>query len=87
MTDTAIAINLAPWVISGLAMASSWVTGNKDRRGWLLSAVNCLVTFIYNVITHQYGFFICNAYSVTISLRNYWLWGRPAVADEEDSPQ
>lgn len=62
------------WIISVGAITSSWLIGRRVTNGWLLAAATIVLGIVYNIVTSQYGFLLCQVPLLALDVRNYRRW-------------
>lgn len=62
------------WVISVGAITGTWLIGRRVTNGWLLAAIVSTLGIIYNLVTRQYGFLLCQVPMLVIDVKNYREW-------------
>lgn len=74
-------IHIFPWVLSAETIVMMYMTGNKNKNGWLLGIFLQILWFIYIFIAKVWGFLPITIAMCGITIRNYYLW------DKEDGEQ
>jgi hypothetical protein len=69
-------IDYLPWVLSAITIYQSYLVGNKDIRGWILSLVNQTLWFLWVIGSGTWGFLPLNIALTAIYVRNYRKWKR-----------
>lgn len=60
-----------------LELAGKWVTGRKNRYGWLISTTASLCWILYVVISKvSYGMLIIAIPAIVINLWNFRKWSK-----------
>lgn len=67
-------IEVLPWVLSAITIYQSYLVGNKDVRGWVLSLVNQVLWFVWVIGSGTWGFLPLNIALTAIYIRNYRKW-------------
>jgi len=61
-------------VLSILDLAVLWLIARRYRFGWLINVVVNTLWFPYDMVTHQYGFFILGFVYYYIAYEGYKHW-------------
>lgn len=72
-----------------LSIVSVWhliLTGNMDRRAWLIGLLSQALWLIWIVVSQQYGFLLMNAAYWVVCYRNHLKWQARIPAPSTFSP-
>jgi len=79
MEESAIATNVErkrkmDWLLSGLAIVSLWLVGNKNYWGFIVGLVTQVFWFYYAFTTEQFGLVPGVIIYTVVYARNLWKW-------------
>ena len=69
-----ILLTALPWVISCMTIASVWLVGNKERRGWAIGIACQFLWLIFILSTQEWGLMPLNVAMWYVNIRNYTKW-------------
>ena len=67
--------------LATVGIAGCWLTGQKDRRGWLLGVAVQALWLTYAVATGQWGFIASALAYGFVCIRGWYRWRREAAAE------
>ena len=62
------------WLLSGLAIISLWLIGDKNLWGFVVGLVTQVFWFYYAYTTEQFGLIPGVIIYTLVYLRNLWKW-------------
>lgn len=68
-----------PWIISILSIYTVWITGNKNKIGWLLNGFSQVLWLIWIWSTSAWGLIPLNIAMLCMSIRNFILWNKGEI--------
>lgn len=69
-----IIVTYLPWALSAITIWMLVMTGNKDKKGWALGALNQVLWAVWIFYSHSWGLLPITIAMVVVSLRNYRKW-------------
>lgn len=85
-TPYGVAVFILPWIVSGLGIWMTELTGRKDRKGWAVGLYIQIVWFTFVVITGGFGFLPLNIVRFFQYWRNYKRWRAQDIVDTDSGP-
>jgi nicotinamide riboside transporter PnuC len=70
-------MDLWSFALAGLGMAQIWLTGRKQRIGWLVGLATSCTWVVFALVSQQYGFIISSLFFGTLHIKNWIAWGKP----------
>jgi hypothetical protein len=65
-----------PWLLSCMTIVSSWLTGNKNKFGWIVALASQALWLVWIFASRNWGFLPLNAMLWIVYVRNYRAWSR-----------
>lgn len=62
------------WIAGAFELSGSYLVGNKNRLGFALSAVGCLVWVYIAIKTRLFGLLLVVVPAILINIRNLIKW-------------
>lgn len=66
-------------ILSAIGISGVWLTGDKNKIGWLLGIVYNVLWIVYAIFTAQYLFILVCLVYVWVYLRGYMKWRADAL--------
>jgi hypothetical protein len=72
------------WVLTGIALFSTWLLTHHRRSGWAIGVGMQVLWAIYAVVTHQWGFLVGAAFFGWLDVQGWRRWGAYSPDAETD---
>jgi hypothetical protein len=69
-----LTVFILPWIVSGLGIWMTELTGRKDKKGWAIGVIVQLIWFVFVILTAAWGFIPLNVIRFYQYARNYYRW-------------
>ncbi len=63
---------ILPWVLMITGITSTFIQGNRDRRGWILGLATTIGFIVYTAATKQWPLIPLNVVLGGVQIRNYF---------------
>jgi cell division protein FtsX len=64
------------YILAPFGLVGMWLSGKKNRNGWLLGLLTQTLWLAYSIQTEQYGFIVGTVAYGAVYLKNYLNWGK-----------
>ena len=77
----------AGWIGTAFVMWGIWLTGRKQRSGFIIGVIGGILWAIKAVYTLQIDLITVNMLIILTQLHAWWKWGKNARPDLDDAPR
>lgn len=62
------------WIGAFLVILSTWMTGKKNKWGWIIGIVSAIIFIRISYVKHIYGMIALDIFLITLNIINFIKW-------------